>query len=400
MFKDFIQNYYLLSDKIKNILLITFLYSISNIFINSFIGVILFKQRENVHDLIVFNIYNISFGLGSILLAITLIPYLKLTLSTIFKLGLSLILLSFIYLLYYLTVEPFQNFNFNIFIAINSIGNSIYWHGVNIFELKNTNQKDRLLYLSFTQFGKQILAIMAPLLISAAIIINDLFSDNEYLLLIVMIVVSVLFALQKSNHLDEFKPKKIKKIRLKKESITSYFYFFVNGMNYVGFIFLGVYMSSLVFKNVYEIGIFQFIVNLISMFLIVNLASRVEKNNIKLLLFYSLVIMASLLPLMYETSLISYTIFTLMFSIAYPMFSIFTKERLLKATNDISSNKTNSLFIKEFFLNNGRLFLLFIMLGMYQFLSTEKFLSCFLYLIMITFIIEFVIIFTQKLKKP
>ena len=400
MFKEFVQNYYLLSDKIKNILLITFLYSISNIFINSFIGVILFKQRENVHDLIVFNVYNISFGLGSILLAIALIPYLKLTLSAIFKLGLSLILLSFIYLLYYLTIESFQNFNFNIFIAINSIGNSIYWHGVNVFELKNTDQKDRLLYLSFTQFGKQILAIMAPLLISAAIIINDLFSDNEYLLLIIIITISVLFALRKSNHLDEFKPKKIKKIRLKKESITSYFYFFINGMNYVGFIFLGVYMSSLVFKNVYEIGIFQFIVNLISMFLIVNLASRVEKNNIKLLLFYSLVIIASLLPLMYETSLISYTIFTLMFSIAYPMFSIFTKERLLKATNDISSNKTNSLFIKEFFLNNGRLFLLFIMLGMYQFLSTEKFLSCFLYLIMITFIIEFVIIFTQKLKKP
>ena len=96
LFKDFIQNYYLLSDKIKNMLLITFLYSISNIFINSFIGVILFKQRENVHDLIVFNIYNISFGLGSILLAIALIPYLKLTLSTIFKLGLSLILLSLI----------------------------------------------------------------------------------------------------------------------------------------------------------------------------------------------------------------------------------------------------------------------------------------------------------------
>ena len=136
------------------------------------------------------------------------------------------------------------------------------------------------------------------------------------------------------------------------------------------------------------------------MFLIVNLASRVEKNNIKLLLFYSVVIIASLLPLMYETSLISYTIFTLMFSIAYPMFSIFTKERLLKATNDISSNKTNSLFIKEFFLNNGRLFLLFILLGMYQFLSTEKFLSCFLYLVMITFTIEFIIIFTQKLKKP
>lgn len=334
------------------------------------------------------------------LLSIFLIPYLKLTLSAVFKLGLSLILLSFIYLLYYLTIESFQNFNFNMFIVINSIGNSIYWHGVNIFELRNTDQKDRLLYLSFTQFGKQILAIMAPLLISTAIIINNLFSDNEYLLLIIIITISVLFALRKSNHLDEFKPKKIKKIRLKKESITSYFYFFINGMNYVGFVFIGVYMSSLVFENVYEIGIFQFIVNLISMFLIVNLASRVEKNNIKLLLFYSLVIIASLLPLMYETSLISYTIFTLMFSIAYPIFSIFTKERLLKATNDISSNKTNSLFIKEFFLNSGRLFLLFIMLGMYQFLSTEKFLSYFLCLIMITFIIEFAIIFTQKLKKP
>jgi len=392
LIKKFKNNFHSLDLKIKNILFIVYVYMISSIFISNFLGIILYKQKENLEDLLTYYIFNISFGGSAILLSIYLFPLFKVNLKNILKIGFLTIFLSFSYLIFHTLDNNLLNINFNLFIAINAIGNSIYWYGLNLFELKHTKSKERMLYISFSQLGRQIINIFIPLIISLLIILSNKYFNSEYTITIFLLTFSILIILYKCNKIENYFPKKIKHINFNKKNNILFLYNLINGFNYINFIIVYIYLTSITFNKLENIGFYQFIVNLISILLIIRLTNNIDKNKIKIMFKYFLITILSIIPLLYEINLYTYIFFTIIFSISYPIYLIFSKSISLKSTELISSNKTNSLFIKELFLNIGRILSLILIYIIYFIVSKEYFIPVLIIYILLLFIIEFLII--------
>lgn len=383
----FINNVKSLDTELKNILLISNLFFISNMFINNFMGIIVFKENNSFQNLIEYYFFLTFFSAITMLLAIKYCPIFKLNIKTIVRISSFIILISYIYLLF---TYQLNKLNFNIFIIINSIGNAFLWYFINLNEIRKTNKENRMLYISITQFLKQSLNVIVPLLISILIIISIYFNFKEYLILILFLILIFIIILINTNNIDNYYPKKIVSIKLEKSKFKHYLYNFLNGTNTFGFLFLYIYLTSIIFKNIETIGFYWFIINFISMFIIMYLSNNLNKNIKDKMFKYSyLFILISLIPILFEINFMSYMFYTIIFSIFFPIFLIYAKNVSIKTTKLIFINKNNSLFIREIFLNLGRFLSIFIIFTFFYFFGTSCFLILFIIYLLLFFSFEY-----------
>lgn len=375
MIHKFYNNIKLLDFQIKNILIISNLFFISNIFINNFMGIIIYKDSTNLLNVIDYYLYLTLFGTISMLFAIYLMPIFKINMKKILILGSIILFISYTY---FFISYKLDNLNYNIFIIINSIGNSLFWYFLNLFEMKKTNKNNRMLYLSFIQFGKQFLNIFVPLLISLIIII-----DNQNLTLLILFLATIfILILFKSKKIEHYIPPKINAINIKPTKIKHYFYNFINGSNTLSVLFLYIYTTSIIFKNIESVGFYWFVLNLFSMFVIMYLSNNLN-NSVKNKIFkYSFIfIIICLTPIIYELNYYTYLFYTIVFSIVYPIFIIYSKNINIKTSLLFSKNNNNGLFIRELFLNLGRFFSIFIIYFIYDLFENYIFVFLIIYIV-------------------
>jgi len=205
----------------------------------------------------------------------------------------------------------------------------LFWCAVHTQELVNIEDKNRDLYSSIISSWKNVINIIVPLLIAGLFFIVEkyfYFSAYIVLFLILPFVYAISFLFIKN--IWDYTPSKIRKVDVKnffnlKKYLFGQLYFlsawFYQWLSWC----ITPIIAITLLKTEINVWLFEWIIGLVSTFLIIFLSSKRKiENRIKIMWIISLLIFINLTIFVFNFSLFWYIVFTLIALILNPLYRV------------------------------------------------------------------------------
>lgn len=281
MISLFLQNFSKLPKSNKAMVYLMWIYAVWAIIAFIFVNIYVFKFHNSFKDIIFYNINFFTFWFIWFSILWLVMSLCNKNIKNMYYIAYFLFILAFICLLF---------FNWSIIWAY--IFWSLYWlwnwafrNAVHTQELKNIKDTNRDFYSSSISAWRNILQIITPLLISLIFYITNIFKFDWYLILFLLLPILYLSSFFIITKIDSYTPKKISLLDLKnffnfKKYKYWHLYFLVWWWLIRSFeMVLMPIISIVLLKNEINIGLFQWIITLLSTYIVINLSFKRNGNT-------------------------------------------------------------------------------------------------------------------------
>ncbi len=400
MLKNFINTFNKLPQSNKSMVYLMWIYSVWTIISGIFINIFIYKLQNNFSYNIYYNLVFFTFTFIGFSGTWWIISLFKKDIKNMYYLSYIWFILSFIFL-FILKTNLIWIFLFTI---IYWLSFWMFWLAVHTQELKNIQDKNRDFYSSSISAWKNLIEIIVPFLVAFIFFISVFVNIDWYFVLffILPFIYSISFLFIKN--IKSYIPKKIKKDDIKnffnfKKYKWGHLYFLIWWFaNWIDSAILWV-ISIILLKNEVNIWLFQWILAIVSTFLIFHLSvKRNPKNRLKYFFIFSLLLFINYTIFGVSFSLIAFIIFSLVWLFLNPLYRVSQHTYDLALMDNIKTKTSDfypAMLFREIVLWIWRILgLIFILLLFYSTnFSLEKVLKISLILIWISFIFSFIFIY-------
>lgn len=235
------------------------------------------------------------------------------------------------YLLFFLSFISIFLSNFSIYFIF--LYYLFYWLwnwafrcAVHTQELAHIEDKGRDKYSSIISSGDNLIKFWVPLFISALFAISLYFHFNWYIILFLIMPILYLFSFSLVNAIKSYIPKsKITKADIKNFFSFKYFYILAYFFSiwFYQWVNTGWIITILFFKNEIDIGLFQWIISILSTLILIFLIKKRKVEKRLTIFFYaSLFSILNILLFFFNLSLIWFIIFSLIWLLIWPVYRV------------------------------------------------------------------------------
>ncbi|MDH3324644.1 MAG: MFS transporter, partial [Candidatus Peregrinibacteria bacterium] len=315
-----------LSVETKSMIFIFWVYEFVQVIAQVFLNIYVFLQTNDLGALVW---YNVVFFLG-VFFGFCVWGYLvaqkQISMKFNYVKSFVLYFISFIWLLF----MP-KEFVFLLgFALLNGSALGMFWLGVHTFEMIFTNEKNRDFYSSMISVGTQVLKIVAPAFATALFFISEKVLNLEtFELLFWALPFFYLLALPFLFKLPDFVPariekKEIKQLFMDKRLKVPREYTFWSGFDWPIISIIMPIISLAVLKNVINIGVFEAVVGILSIFMVIFLSHRRHAGNRVRILWFAIawILIGVLCLTQFDKSIYFYFAYSLIFVFFMPIFRV------------------------------------------------------------------------------
>jgi|GEM_PF-1673429 len=342
MLSHVFRRFKLLSLEKKHMLFLFWVYEFANTTSGLFVNVFVFLQTGSIAFLALFVLVQfagVMIGFIGIGYAIAQLQY---SMKWNYLRSFSIYFLAFVWLAF----TPHTTIFLLVFSFLNGLGLGIFWLGNHSYEIVYTKNGDgdRDFYSSMVQSGTQAITIVAPLVGTILLFLAEQVLHTEtFTLLFYVLPLIYLISLPFLFKLPHFIPGIISKAEVrsffnnKKERIV-YWYYFLTGTQELKTVAI-VFFSIVALKTAINIGTWETVVGVISLFLIVLFAAiRREENRISIMLYailgfsiaFSFVAFSDVSPFYYVAYSLIMVIFRPMYRISQHTIDLYSMDLLGK----------------------------------------------------------------------
>ena len=275
-----------LSNEIRSMISIYWIYELIQVTLAVFIEIFVFLQTQSLGFLI---FYNVIYFTG-IFLGFSVWGYLLAELRISMKLNylraFLIYFLSFLILIFSSKTDLFLV----LFGLLNGLAIGAFWITVHFYELTLTENATRDFYSSMLSLGAQSFAVISPFVATITFFISKKVLHLEtYTLLFILLPFFTLLSLPFLFKLPDLIPEKITNLSLKRlffDKVLSKarIYYLAQGFTWGSIVAIMPVIAISAMKTVINIGVLQTILGLISIFIIMFLSHvRHEGNRIKIM---------------------------------------------------------------------------------------------------------------------
>ncbi|MCK5461006.1 MFS transporter [Candidatus Gracilibacteria bacterium] len=326
MFQKTLRKFRELPPQTRSMIAIFWVYELAQIITQIFLNAYVFLQTREILSLI---IYNFIFGIG-IFLGFSIwgifVAQKQISMRLNYAKSFLIYFIGFMWLLW--TPPEFKNLC--IFGFLNGLGLGVFWLGVHTFEMIFTKENNRDFYSSMVSIGTQTLRIISPAIATLLFFISEKWLKTDTFFLLFWILPFIyLLAIPFLFKLPNFIPAKITKKEVKelffeKKLKSARQYIFWSGFDFPIYSITTAIISLAVLKNVINIGLFETVVGIFSIFTILFLSHRRHENNrVKILKISIFGLVLGILCLsQFERSNYFFFAFSLIFVFLTPIFRV------------------------------------------------------------------------------
>ncbi len=281
MIKLFLLNFKKLPESNKSMVYLMWIYSVWALIAMTFVNIYVFKINNSFKDIIFYNINFFTFNFVWFSFIWWIMSLLWKNIKNMYYIWYSFFTLSFICLLI---------FNWNLFWAyvfwsLYGLWNWSFRCAVHTQELKNIEDKNRDFYSSSITVWRNILQIITPLIVSLIFYLSTFSNFNWYLILFLFLPLIYISSFFFINNIDSYIPKKITLSDLKnffnfKRYKYWHLYFLLGWWFIRSFeLVLIPIISIVILKTEINIWLFQWILTILSTYLVMDLSFKRNKKT-------------------------------------------------------------------------------------------------------------------------
>ncbi len=323
MIKLFLQNFRKLPESNKAMVYLMWIYSVWALIAYTFINIYVFKIHNSFKDIIIYNILLFTSNFFWFSIIWWIMSILKKNIKNLFYIAYLFFILSF------LSLFIFKQNAIYIFWILYWLWNGSFRCAVHTQELKNIEDINRDFYSSSISAWRNILQIITPLLISLIFYITNILNFDWYLILFLTLPALYLSSFFIIKKIDSYTPKKITLLDFKnffnfKKYKFWHLYFLVWWwlIRSLEMVLIPI-ISIVLLKNEINIGLFQWILTILSTYVVINLSSKRNKNTrLKYFFIISILIFISNITLWLYFSLSIFVFFSLATILLSPIFRV------------------------------------------------------------------------------
>lgn len=367
MLKKFISNFNMLPESNKAMVYLMWIYGVGEIITNTFVNIYIFKIHNSLLHIIIYNILSFTSTLLGFSFLWWLMSLWKKNIKNMYYISYILFIFAFVELL----LSKWNLLGGYLFWIIFSFGNGAFWNAVHTQELKNIKNKNRDFYSSSISAGKNIISMIIPFFVSFFFLIGEKFNFDAYILLFLILPLIYLFSFLFINRIESYIPQKIEK-----EDLKNFFNFrkYKYGHIYflIGWFLLAIntaiipIISLIILKNEINIGLFQWILVIISTYFIIHLShKRQEKTRLQYFFVICLLIALNFIVFWFSFNFISFLIFSLASIILSPIYRVSEHVYDLSLMDNIKTDNNDfypAMILREIVLWIGRICALVLLL--------------------------------------
>jgi len=324
MLKNFIKTFNKLPLSNKSMVYLMWIYWIWSIITWFFINIYIFKLYNSIEEII---IYNIIFFTSTFLwfsLIWWIMGVFQKDIKNMYYISYFLFIISFIELFIF-NQSLFWVYSFW---TLFWLWNWAFWNWVHSQELKNIDNKNRDFYSSSISAWNNVISIVNPLLIAFLFYLATIFKFDWYLVLFLFLPLVYLLSFVFIKNIDSYFPNKITKkdfsnfFNLKKYKYW-HLYFLIWGLILGLNVVIIPIINIILLKNEINIWLYQWLLTIISTFLIVHIShKRSEKNRFKYFSIFGFLLFINYLFFWTFFNFISFIIFSLVWLFINPLYRV------------------------------------------------------------------------------
>ncbi len=278
--KQFLYNYKQLTQETKSLLYFNWIYSVWVLVWAVFVNVYVFSVNQSLFDSIV---YNLVFFSGSFLgfwVSGFIISHYKKDIKLLYILAYSLFIVSFVPVAF-----VWKDMWAIYFMALSySLGNWIFWCALHSHELSSIPDSQRDFYSGSIGAGRNILAIVVPVIVTLCIYIWNVFAFDGFRIVFALLPCIYLWSFLFIKWVWSFIPpaislKSVMKILYTKKLMYGNIFFLLDGF-ILGCLVLAIALANItLLTSEFQVGVFQSVISCISVFLLAYLWLKLKVEN-------------------------------------------------------------------------------------------------------------------------
>jgi hypothetical protein len=405
--KEFLSHFKKLDKVHRNLIYFMWTYFLGFNSGNIFINIYIYNYFWNIEWLITYNLIFYTFCFLAFATSWLFLSNLKISFKW------SFIIWIFSFILSVLTLFVFETWN-NITLYLYSVLNWIwlwmFWCWVHTYELWYIEVGKRDFYSSSSFMGKTIITIGFPLIWSLIFyLVGESFTFISYTILFVILILAYLSSFLFLRNLPDYYAKKvrIKNIlnKFDRREIFQNLFFLFDSISNSLIIILNPIIVIFLLKTEVNVWIFEWIIWVISVLVMWLLSTkRNEKNRLKIMLYFSLLMFISLILFGFYISVIWLVVFKLLVLIFKPGVDISIKVFNMKYMWDLE--KENNQFLskviyRELIIAIWRILILIPLLLVVRFsgLDTTLIIRYFLIICWISYLLTWLFVWLEERKR-
>lgn len=281
MFKKFLTSFNKLPLSNKSMVYLMWIYGVGSIITSTFVNIYIFKLHNSFAEILFYNMAFFSATFVGFSLLGWIMSVLQGNIKNMYYLSYVLFILSFLFLLVY---WGHQTWYIYLFWALFGLWNGSFWNAVHTQELKNISDNDRDFYSSSISAGKDIIAILTPFLIALIFTLAHIFQFDGYIILFWILPLLYLTSFLFIKNIESYTPQQItiddarNFFNLRKYWFGHLYFFAWWILTWITTSVMAT-VSIILLKSEVNIGLFQWILTILSIVLVVHLSHKRNKDN-------------------------------------------------------------------------------------------------------------------------